>query len=60
MRKKHHSETEIVRILREAETRALLRQEYAHSKNISEQTFCKWSEKNGQVTTSRAASAKSD
>ena len=49
MRKKYHRETEIVRILRDAETSVLSIQEYARSKNISEQTFYHWCSKYGNM-----------
>lgn len=40
--KKRHSEEQIIRILREAESREVPIRDVCKQHNISEQTFCRW------------------
>ena len=45
--KKRHSEEQIIRILREAETKATPIRDVCKQHNISEQTFYRWRDKYG-------------
>lgn len=45
--KKRHSEEQIIRILREAETHAVLIRELCQQYNVSKQTFYRWRDKYG-------------
>jgi putative transposase len=45
--KKRHSEEPIIRILREAEARAMPIRDVCKQHNISEQAFCRWRDKYG-------------
>jgi len=54
MRKKRHAESEIVKILREAETSGQSVQDFVRQKGVSEQTFYRWRKKYGGMTEDEA------
>lgn len=58
MRKKRHSEEEIVRILRSAETSGIPLGEFIRKQGVSEQTFYRWRNKYGGLTESEASRLK--
>lgn len=57
-KRKRHSEEQIVRILREAESTGQPLIEFIRSKGISEQTFYRWRRKYGGMTVSDASRLK--
>jgi putative transposase len=54
MEKTHHTTEQIIRILREAETRGQSREELCRQHNISSHTFYRWKSKFGGMSLTEA------